>query len=101
MRIYASAFHAMEADLEYERTDGVAGGESFSGKEYPSNMVAEGTCDPSSGLPPSSLRVSDNHDLQLMAGSRPMGAKDLEDYIKDITLMEEPYLTILKWKSAP
>ena len=41
MRIYASAFHAMEADLEYERTDGVAGGESFSGKEYPSNSATK------------------------------------------------------------
>ena len=89
MIVNRNAFQALGEPSPLTMYRGAASGKFFHGKDEPSNMVAEGSFDPSTGLLSSPLGMGGDHDLQLMVRSRPMVGEDLKTYIKDITLMSE------------
>ena len=91
MIITSNVFQVFGVSEDPYPQGGVAGGKSIHGKGEPSNMVAEGSYDPSTQLQLQPLRQDDggDDDLQFMAASRPMEGKELETYIKDVCLVGE------------
>ena len=85
----SNAFQPLEEPLRPSTNGRVPSGDFIRGNEQRSDMVAEGSFHPFTGLYSQSQRTGNDHDLQWMAGSYQMGKEDVLTYIRDVTLMEE------------